>query len=142
MAHHLKGAVLNDTYFQLGTVSQNFRHGGIVVKHADSQHRGCQLDPSMCHFYNTISFKEGALQQAVFKGPPIKIFNYNLRTSKTLKKSNGVPPREFHVPGKISDLCLWFLLRSKSSMQRRPILSCQYLSQEGSSLASILRKKL
>ena len=23
---------------------------GVVVKHADSQHRGCQFESSMCHF--------------------------------------------------------------------------------------------
>ena len=23
---------------------------GVAVKHADSQHRGCQFDSSMCHF--------------------------------------------------------------------------------------------
>ena len=27
---------------------------GAVVKHADSQHRGCQFDPSMCHNENNI----------------------------------------------------------------------------------------
>ena len=27
---------------------------GVVVKHADSQHRGCQFDSSMCHFKNAI----------------------------------------------------------------------------------------
>ena len=27
---------------------------GVVVKHADSQHRGCQFDSSMSHFLNAI----------------------------------------------------------------------------------------
>ena len=27
---------------------------GVLVKHADSQHRGYQFDSSMCHFWNAI----------------------------------------------------------------------------------------
>ena len=27
---------------------------GLVVKHADSQHRGCHFDSSMCHFKDAI----------------------------------------------------------------------------------------
>ena len=38
-----------------------------VLRHADSQHRGCQFDSPMCHFQNAIS-----------------------------EKGNGKPPHEFH----------------------------------------------
>ena len=34
------------------------------------------------------------------------------------KEGNGKPPHEFHFPRKNSEPCLWFLLRSKPSMQR------------------------
>ena len=61
----------------------------VVVIHADSQYRGCQFDSSMCHFYKAIG-----------------------------EECNGNPPHEFHFPRKNTEPCLWFLLRSKSSMQR------------------------
>ena len=63
-----------------------------MVKHADSQHRGCQFDSSMCHFLNAIC-----------------------------EEGNGKPPREFHFPRRNSERCLWFLLRSTSSVQRSRI---------------------
>ena len=34
------------------------------------------------------------------------------------EEDNGKPPHEFHFPRKNLEPCLWFLLRSKSSMQR------------------------
>ena len=63
---------------------------GVVVQHAESQHRGCQLDSSMCHDKNTI----GA-------------------------EGNEKLSHKIYFPGKHSEPCLWFLLRSKSSMRRR-----------------------
>ena len=32
----------------------------IVVKYADSQHRGCQLDSSMCHFKKTLLMRKAS----------------------------------------------------------------------------------
>ena len=61
----------------------------VVVKQAYSQHRGCQFDSSMYHFQNAIG-----------------------------EEGNGKPSHEFHFPRKNSEPFLWFLLRSKSSMQR------------------------
>ena len=61
---------------------------GVVVKHVDSQHRGCQFDSFVCHFQNTIG-----------------------------EEGNGRPSHEFYFPRKNSEPCFWFLLRSKSSMQ-------------------------
>ena len=66
----------------------NFDCHGIVVKHVDSQHRGCQCDSSTCRLKNAIG-----------------------------EEGNGKPPHEFHFLRKNSEPCLWFLLRLKSSMQ-------------------------
>ena len=66
---------------------------GVMVKHADSQHKGCQLDSYMCYSKNSIG-----------------------------EEGNGKPPHTFHVPRKDSEPCLWLLLRSKSSMQRSFLL--------------------
>ena len=38
------------------------------------------------------------------------------------EEGNGKPPHESHFPRKNSEPCLWFLLRSKSSMQRSSYL--------------------
>ena len=43
-----------------------------MVKHADSQHRGCQFDFSMCHLEDAIG-----------------------------EEGNGKPPHEFHYPKKL-----------------------------------------
>ena len=59
---------------------------GVVVQHADSQHRGCQFDSSLCRFKNAIG-----------------------------EEGNGNPPHEFNFPRKNSEPCLKFLLCSKSS---------------------------
>ena len=42
---------------------------GVVVRHADSQHRGCQFDSSKCHFENAFG-----------------------------EEGKGKPPRESHFP--------------------------------------------
>ena len=52
-------------------INAQIKRGGVVVKHADSRHRGCQFDSSMCHFQNSIG-----------------------------EESNGKTPREFHFPRK------------------------------------------
>ena len=63
---------------------------GVVVKHAESQQRGCHFDSSMRHNKNAIG-----------------------------KDANGKPPHEFHFPRKNSEPRLWFLLRSKSIIRRK-----------------------
>ena len=63
---------------------------GVVVKHADSQHKGSQFDSSTCPSKNAIG-----------------------------EEGNGKPPHKFHFPRKkTQSLCLWFLLHSKPSMRR------------------------
>ena len=51
-----------------GIVIKSF-HGGVVVKHVDSQHRGCQFDSSICYFLNAIG-----------------------------EEGNGKPPHKIHFP--------------------------------------------
>ena len=48
-----------------------------MVKHADSQHRGCQFNFSMCHFQNAIG-----------------------------EEGNRTPPHEFHFSKKLRALLL------------------------------------
>ena len=52
---------------------------GVVVKHADSQHRGCQFDSSMCHNENIIG-----------------------------EEGNGKPSHEFHFPRKTQSPAMQF----------------------------------
>ena len=63
---------------------------GVAVKCVDSHHRCCQFDSSRCHNKDVLA-----------------------------RKATGKPPRAIPLPRKNSKLCIWFLLRSKSSMQRR-----------------------
>ena len=51
-------STVNDGKFRLGSISANSETvrwcRGVVVKHVDLQHRGCQFDSSMCHLKNAI----------------------------------------------------------------------------------------
>ena len=87
-----------------GQITQYYYPAGgcrdVVIKHADSHHKGCQFDSSMCH--NKIAIGE---------------------------EGNGKPPHEIHFPRENSDPCLWFLLHSKWSMRRSSLsykLHCMY----------------
>ena len=66
-----------------------YRRCGLAVKYADSYHRCCQFDCSMCSNKNAIG--EGG---------------------------NGKQPHNIHFPRKNPKPCIWFLLSSKSSMCR------------------------
>ena len=84
---------------------------GVVVKHADSQHRDCQLDSSICHSKNTIG-----------------------------EEGNRKPPHEFHFPRKNSEPCLWFLLCSKLSMLHKlKIVKMQHIRYTRCQDGSVVR---
>ena len=63
---------------------------GVVVKRAESSHERWEFESCSCHNENSIG-----------------------------EEDNGRLPHKIHFPRKKSGHCLWFLLHSKSSMQRR-----------------------
>ena len=50
---------------------------------------------------------------------------YQVGTQNLARKATGNPPVTFHFPRKNSEPCLWFPLRSKSSMRRSFLIAWQ-----------------
>ena len=66
------------------------------------------LNKTVCHLISYQPYRQWCRGEVVKR-----------HTKNTIDaKGNGLPPYKVHFPRKNSEPCLWFLLRSKSSMQR------------------------